>query len=157
MLFRSRVLGTSFNIRAYDNEKIVETSVATGKVAFIPRYENNNKIQDTFFLTPNNKVRYTFNEDKVSVLPTLASDDKAWTEGRMIFKAMRLQDIATELERNFGKKVVFADDDSKEYILTGSFENNTLEEIMYYLSRTKGFFYKISNYELLIASKANGR
>lgn len=152
-----RVLGTSFNIRAYDNEKIVETSVATGKVAFIPKYENTNKMQDTFFLTPNNKVRYIFNEDKVSVLPTLASDDKAWTEGRMIFKAMRLQDIATELERNFGKKVVFADDDSKEYILTGSFENNTLEEIMYYLSRTKGFFYKISNYELLIASKANGR
>ena len=32
-----RVLGTSFNIRAYDNEKLIETSVATGKVAFIPK------------------------------------------------------------------------------------------------------------------------
>ncbi|MCR6718728.1 MAG: FecR family protein [Chitinophagaceae bacterium] len=32
-----RVLGTSFNVKAYDGETIVETSVATGKVAFIPQ------------------------------------------------------------------------------------------------------------------------
>lgn len=150
-----RVLGTSFNIRAYDNEKIVETSVATGKVAFIPKYKNDSRRQDTVFLTPNNKVRYIFNAEKIAVLPTLATDDKAWTEGRMIFKAMRLQDIATELERNFGKKVVFADDEAKEYILTGSFQNNTLEEVMYYLSKTKGFYFKITNNDLLIGAKTN--
>ena len=152
-----RVLGTSFNVRAYDNEKVVETSVATGKVAFIPKYKNSRRQQDTVFVTPNNKVRYLFNAEKIAVLPTLATEDKAWTEGRMIFKAMRLQDIATELERNFGKKVIFRDDDAKNYILTGSFQNNTLEEVMYYfsLSKSKKIYYKITNNELLIAAKEN--
>ena len=149
-----RVLGTSFNIRAYDNEKVVETSVATGKVAFIPKYKNEDKKQDTVFLTSNNKVSYTYTIEKIKVTPTIAKDDKAWTEGRMIFKAMSLLDIATELERNFGKKVVFTDDTAKQYILTGSFQNNTLEEIMYYLSKTKGFYYKITNNELMIAANA---
>lgn len=147
-----RVVGTSFNIRAYDNEKIVETSVATGKVMFIPKYKNTSHRQDTVVLTPNNKVRYLFNAEKVDVLPTAAEDDKAWTEGRMIFKAMKLKDIATELERNFGKKVVFKDDNVKEYVLTGSFQNNSLEDILFYLSKTKGFHYQINNNELLIAA-----
>ena len=149
-----RVLGTSFNIRAYDNEKVVETSVATGKVAFIPKYKNEEKKQDTIFLTHDNKVTYTYTAEKIKVAATLAADDKAWTEGRMIFKAMPLQNIAVELERNFGKKVVFKDKASKEFILTGSFQDNTLEEIMFYLSQTKGFHYNITNNELQIAATA---
>ena len=149
-----RVLGTSFNIRAYNNEKVVETSVATGRVAFIPKYKNEAKKQDTLFITPNNKVSYIYNVEKIKVAPTVAKDDIAWTEGKMIFKAMSLLNIATELERNFGKKVVFTDDAAKQYILTGSFKNNTLEEVMYYLSKTKGFYYKITNTELMIAANA---
>jgi transmembrane sensor len=147
-----KVLGTSFNVRAYDDEKIVETSVATGKVAFIPKY-NSSKKQDTLFITPNNKVQYHFADEKVVLLPTLVTEDKAWTEGKLIFKARTLQDITTELERNFGKTTVFLDDSARGYVLTGSFQNNTLEEIMYYLSlsKTKKFYYKITSDELRIA------
>ena len=147
-----RVLGTSFNVRAYDNEKVVETSVATGKVAFIPRYRSR-KNEDTLFITPNNKVRYRFADEKIMLMPTVVTEDKAWTEGKLIFKAMTLQDITTELERNFGKKAVFLDDEAKGYVLTGSFRNNSLEEIMYYLSlsKTKKIYYKITNDELRIA------
>ncbi|MBC7849525.1 MAG: FecR domain-containing protein [Chitinophagaceae bacterium] len=147
------VLGTSFNVRAYSNEKIVETSVATGKVAFIPKYRNKNRKADTVFITPNNKVSYTLTEENIKLLPTEVVDDKAWTEGRLIFKARSLEDIAIELERNFGKKAVFLDDEARSYILTGSFQNNTLEEILYYLSLSKSrkIYYKITNNEFLIA------
>ncbi|MES2893766.1 MAG: FecR domain-containing protein [Bacteroidota bacterium] len=150
-----RVLGTSFNIRAYDNEKAVETSVATGKVAFIPKYKNTTKKADTIFLTPNKKLSYVFTAEKIEVAATIAINDKAWTEGKMIFKAMRLQEIATELERNFGKKVVFNNEEAKNYILTGSFQDNTLEEVMYYFSLSKKIHYKITNNELHIAAKAS--
>lgn len=150
-----RVLGTSFNIRAYDNERAVETSVATGKVAFIPKYRSTTKKADTIFLTPNKKLSYVFTAEKLQVSPTVAVNDKAWTEGKLIFKAMRLQEIATELERNFAKKVVFLDEEAKNYILTGSFQDNTLEEVMYYFSLSKKLYYKITNNELHIAAKAN--
>lgn len=147
-----KVLGTSFNVRAYNNETVVETSVATGKVVFIPKY-NSNKKQDTVFITPNNKVRYQFADEKVAVMPTLVSEDKAWIEGKLIFKAMTLQNITIELERNFGKKAVFLDDEVRDYVFTGSFQNNTLEEIMYYLSlsKSKKIYYKITGNELQIA------
>jgi ferric-dicitrate binding protein FerR (iron transport regulator) len=146
-----RVLGTSFNIRAYDNEKTVETSVTTGKVAFIPKYATQTKKQDTIFITPNNKVRYSPEEEFIKLETTVAAEDKDWTEGKLIFKAITLQEIAIELERYFGKKVTFLDETAKTYRLTGSFENNSLEEIMYYLAQTKDFNYKITNSELLIS------
>jgi ferric-dicitrate binding protein FerR (iron transport regulator) len=148
-----RVLGTSFNIRAYDNERVIETSVATGRVAFIPAPAAG-KQRDTIFLTPNNKVHYSVNDDQVKVAPTAAVEDKAWTEGKLIFKARTLEEIAIELERNFGKKVVFVDEAPKYYRLTGAFENNSLDEILFYLSKSKNFNYTITNTELLIATNS---
>jgi len=150
-----RVLGTSFNVRAYDNENVVETSVATGKIAFIPTYRSSHKKQDTIYLAPDHKASYTFTSEEVRTSATSGNEDKAWTEGKLIFRGMTMEQIAVELERNFGKKVVFVDDGPKEFVFTGSFENNTLDEIMYYLTRTKNFSYKITNTELLIAASAS--
>lgn len=146
-----RVLGTSFNIRAYANEKVVETSVATGKVAFIPKYESNDKKQDTIFLTPENKVRFSLTKNEVITQPTISADDKAWTEGKMIFRATLFKEIATELERSFGKQVVFKEEGIENFRLTGSFQNNTLAEILYYLSKTKTFSYTISDEQIIIS------
>jgi transmembrane sensor len=151
-----RVLGTSFNVRAYDNEAVVETSVATGKVAFIPRYATTKKTSDTLYILPNNKVRFELKKEVVKILNTAATDDKAWTEGKLIFKSMTLKDICTELERNFGKRTVFLDEEAERFVLTGSFQNNTLEEVLYFLtlSKSKKIFYKITGNEVWIATSA---
>lgn len=149
-----QVLGTSFNIRAYDNESVVETSVATGRIAFIPKYRTPRKIQDTVFLASDHKASYTFTKEELTTSVTSGKEDKAWTEGRLIFRGMTMEQIAIELERNFGKKVVFLDEGPKAFVFTGSFANNSLDEIMYYLTRSKNFNYKITNSELLIAADA---
>jgi transmembrane sensor len=144
-----RVLGTSFNIRAYRNELKVETSVATGKVAFIPKTKNGD-VRDTIFLTPEKKLVYNYVSEELVTRNTSSKEDKAWTEGTLIFKSMLLEDIAVELERNFGKKIVFKNEEVKKFRLTGSFQGNTLEEILFYLSRTIEFTYEITNEAVLI-------
>ena len=150
-----KVLGTSFNIRAYDNEKIIETSVATGKVAFIPKYEKTNKKQDTVFLSPDNKVRYLFTNEEVIVEPTDSDEDRAWIAGKMVFRGMTFKEIALQLERNFGKNIVFLSDTVSSYRMTGSFQDNSLEEIFFYLSKSKAFNYKITNAEVLVTDESS--
>ena len=150
-----QVLGTSFNVRAYDNEPVVETSVSTGRIAFIPKYRTSHKKQDTVYLAPDHKASYTFAREELSTSTTSSKEDKAWTDGKLIFRGMTMEQIAVELERNFGKKVVFVDNEPKTFVFTGSFENNTLDEIMYYLTITKNFSYKITDTELLIAASAS--
>ncbi|MDJ1466879.1 FecR domain-containing protein [Cytophagaceae bacterium DM2B3-1] len=148
-----RVLGTSFNIRAYEDEDKIETSVATGKVAFIPKAATQ-LTSDTVFLRPNQKVLYSFRSGRLITQATQSTDDKAWIEGRLIFKSMTLEEIAQQLARNFGKKVVFRSEEAKKYRLTGAFSNNTLEEIMFYLSKTRDFSYQITNEELVIGENS---
>jgi ferric-dicitrate binding protein FerR (iron transport regulator) len=148
------VLGTSFNIRAYENEA-VQTSVRTGKVAFIPAYEAGKK-PDTIYITPDEKVTYRKAvaddeaDDAIVREITSAEDDKAWTEGRLVFRDKTLEEIASELERTFGKKVSFESDAPRYYRLTGAFQDNSLQDIMYYLARSKAFHYTITDSTLLI-------
>ncbi|MBV7530613.1 FecR domain-containing protein [Chitinophaga sp. sic0106] len=144
-----KVLGTSFNIRAYANEP-VQTAVVTGKVAFIPRYEDNKKIGDTIFITPDVKVSYTASSGTLIKGNTIGSEDKAWTEGRLIFRNATLEEIGASLERNFNKRVEFEANAPKQFRLTGSFHNNSLEDIMYYLSKSKAFHYRITDSTLVI-------
>ncbi len=145
-----RVLGTSFNIKAYKGSRVIETSVATGRVAFIPEKKNRATATDTTFLTHDVKAVYSMQTGELKTRSTASTDDKAWTEGELIFKALTLDEIATELERTFGKKVVFTNEGVKQYRLTGAFENNSLEEILYYLSLSKPFTYKITDEEIVI-------
>lgn len=145
-----RVLGTSFNVRAYSTEPVVETSVATGKVAFIPRYQKERQ-QDTFYLAADSKAQFSVAGDRVTTSATNSGEDKAWTEGQLIFRSMLFRDIAAGLERSFGVRIVFADSTLEQYRLTGSFRNNSLEEILYFLSRTKTFHYTITDDQILIS------
>lgn len=145
-----KVLGTSFNVRAYDNEP-VQTSVTTGKVAFIPKYDNQNGLPDTFYITPDEKVIYKPTTHNIVKEATSGEDDKAWTEGRLVFRDVSLEDICLELERTFGKKIAFQSDKPRQYRLTGSFQNNNLQEILYYLTKSKSFKYTITDSTLLIS------
>jgi ferric-dicitrate binding protein FerR (iron transport regulator) len=145
-----QVLGTSFNIRAYNNEPI-QTSVKTGKVAFIPAYDGIGKVPDTIYITPDEKVTYERTYGNVKKEVTSAEDDQAWTEGRLVFRDMTLEEISAELERTFGKKVMFTEDAPRYYRLTGNFQNNNLQDIMYYLARSKAFHYDLTDTTLVIS------
>lgn len=145
-----KVLGTSFNIRAYENEP-VQTSVTTGKVAFIPKYDEGSSQQpDTILITPDVKVTFTQTTGDIVKETTTSADDKAWTEGRLVFRNATLESIAMELERTFGRKVKFNAETPKHYRLTGSFQHNSLEEIMFYLARSRAFHYEITDSTLTI-------
>lgn len=141
------VLGTSFNVRAYENEP-VQTSVKTGKVAFISGRKDD---PDTVFITPDEKVTYRPTVQNIVKEATVAAEDIAWTEGRLVFRDRTLEDISSELERTFGKKVLFMSDVPRYYRLTGSFRDNNLQDIMYYLARSKNFHYTITDSTVLIS------
>ena len=64
---------------------------------------------------------------------------------------MSFDEIGVELERAFGKKIVFLSDNARQFRLTGSFQNNSLEEILFYLRKSTEFNYKINNEEVLIS------
>lgn len=141
-----QVLGTSFDINAYKTQPEIVTSVATGKVAFIPGASK----PDTVFLTPNKKSVYNTRTRTTEIKETDAMADKAWIDGVLLFDAVTLGEIALALERYYGKTVQFRDQRLKAYRYTGKFANRTPAEILNYLSKTKPFTYSVTDSLIVI-------
>src|SRR5690606_35682657 len=104
-----KVLGTSFNVKAYAEDDIVEATVVSGEVAFIRTGSLASKDQkDTLLLTPNFKARYSKHTGTITKTEADTRLDTAWKDGKLVFKSTVLSDVGKVLERTFGKEVVFS-------------------------------------------------
>jgi len=140
-----KVLGTSFNISAYPSEGYVEVVLKNGKVDFM-----NNRNGELVSMLP--KERLVFQEGNIS--KSLTDPDKycAWTEGKLVFRGDLMAEVGRRLERWYNIKVELADKELEKYSFRGTFEDDKLEEVLYYLSMTSPITYQITPRKIL----ANG-
>lgn len=149
-----RVLGTSFNVKAYKEDDVVETTVVSGKVAFIRTGSLASKDQkDTLLLTPNFKALYSKQTGKFTKAEVDARLDTAWKDGKLLFKSTQFAEVGKVLERTFGKKVIFANETIRQCRLTATFQDNSLEEIMILIAKTNDYAYEITEKQLIISGE----
>jgi transmembrane sensor len=142
-----RVLGTSFNVKAFQDDSKIETSVVSGKVEFIAHAD---ALRDTVLLTPNYKAILIKASGLVVKQKTNTADDRAWVDGKIIFKSHSFEEVGKVLERTYGKKLLLDTPSLKNCKLTGTFQNNTLEEIMEMIAATKDYRFTITEKEMHI-------
>ncbi|RIV25397.1 DUF4974 domain-containing protein [Fibrisoma montanum] len=156
-----RVLGTSFNIRAYPGDSTVETAVVTGKVAFIPKQPARKRAglptkqtlqpaSDTLFLTPNLKAVQSLTTRQIVTQPTVAANQIAWTESKLVFRNTPLGEVAKTLERWYGTPVALERESLRQCPLTGTFQNQSLKEVMNLIAMTRRFDYELTESRLTI-------
>jgi len=143
-----KALGTAFNVRAYLNEKLTETSLIRGLVE-VTLIENHHS---KMLLYPNHKIMWDHvvagtgtnispsnNNKSVAadsftkkLVVTDGGDIKeiAWKENKLIFEDQLFSEIATSLERWYGIQIKFADDALKDYRFTGIFEKEDLNTVL---------------------------
>jgi transmembrane sensor len=154
-----RVLGTSFNIRAYPGDSTVETSVVTGRVAFVakpvateqqPGSKTTAVQKDTLFLTPNTKAIQSLTRQSVAREPTVAVNQIAWTESKLVFRNTPMGEVAKTLERWYGTPVTLERESLRHCPLTGTFQNQSLREVMNLIAMTNRFQYELSPSQVTI-------
>lgn len=151
-----QVLGTSFNVKAYKEDDMVETTVVSGEVTFIRTGSLASKDKkDTLLLTPNFKGMYSKHTGSITKTEADTRLDTAWKDGKLIFKSTAFSVVGKALERTFGKKVVFANELIKHCRLTGTFffQENSLEEIMILITKADDYAYEITDEQLIISGK----
>jgi ferric-dicitrate binding protein FerR (iron transport regulator) len=165
-----KVLGTQFNVKAYPDDATVETSLIHGSVQVFLK----NEPGKSYLLKPNEKlVLYKskpieeikvpgvqkpelFTPPKVAIQKLsyingseLASET-AWTHNMLSFTDESFEEVAQKMERWFNVEIEFRNERLKEVHLTGSFENETLQEAVEVLKFSTSFQFKIENNRLLI-------
>jgi ferric-dicitrate binding protein FerR (iron transport regulator) len=162
------VLGTTFNVRAYEEDKTVETSLIQGKVEVTIKGEVPKKV----ILSPNQKI-VLFNETvptQVVAIPATGNPEKepyrlaqvtvnphdslvaetAWKENCLVFNNERFEDIALKMERWYDVQIVFEDRQVADYRFTGTFINETVDQTLEALRFTSPFHYHIDKKKIII-------
>lgn len=118
-----KVLGTHFNVHAYDNEPAIKTTLLEGSVAV--SYKNQKTI-----LKPGQQSNVSDNSNKISVREVDTEAAIAWKNGRFKFDNADLKSVMKQLERWYGIKVEYRGDVSDVRFNGGTFRNKNLSEVL---------------------------
>ena len=141
-----KVLGTSFNIRAYNAQ--VQVHVKIGKVQFS---KNNAKV----VLTKGQKGETLANVDAIIKSEVIEVETVIKEKlSSFVFNKMSLSKVAESLSKRFNKDIKFSRDKIKNCELTATFENEKLENIIAVIAET--FNLKVDNQADMIILSGDG-
>ena len=140
---RTTVLGTSFNVKAYQGSDNIQVAVVSGEVKVEPIPENPEKNhQKSVFLTRNKKAVYEKNKALLTT-STLEEEDIAWKDGILLFKNANEADVVRKLEEWYNVRFSIEGQGNKKWDLTARFKNETLEHTLKVISHQVGFTFNI--------------
>lgn len=144
-----KAVGTAFNVKAYPEEKKVETTLVHGLVE-IEKEDSKTPI----YLRPSQKIviadkKTTQTESQATskneiTNQNLKSDktdlevdkevdtekETSWKDGKLIFDREPLISLAVKLERRYDVHISFENEKLKDYKYTGTFNDLSLEQIL---------------------------
>ncbi|WP_034042062.1 FecR family protein [Wocania ichthyoenteri] len=139
-----RVLGTSFNVKSYSNDKKVETTLVTGKVELI-------KDKGTpIILAPSQKAVFHKIENTLEIEEVKSLDVVAWKDGTLIFDKTPLQEVVTDLERKYNTKIIINSKTLLNYEYTGTFDNLSVEDVLKLLTISSPITYTIDDDKIIL-------
>lgn len=159
-----RVLGTQFNVKAYEEDKTTETSLIKGSVEVFLKNDPSKK----YLLKPNQKLVLSnesllvkeksgevvgnispvaFNPKaeitELSYLNDTKTDvESSWTRNILSFEDEQFSEVAKKMERWYDVTIRFKNKRWEREYISGSFEQESLEQAMKALKYSTGFNFK---------------
>ena len=92
------VIGTSFNIYAFDNGDLIEMTLLAGSV----KVSSKKNPEYQAFVKPNEKLIYDISSCKFTIIETNTQYETAWLNGEIVFKSETLNNVLAKMERKYG-------------------------------------------------------
>ncbi|MBT32265.1 MAG: hypothetical protein CMO01_21595 [Thalassobius sp.] len=137
----TKVLGTSFNVRAYEEDQDISISVAEGKVS-VYNNENNKAVPE---ITPGNMAIYkaeigSFEEKKVDIENIIA-----WKNNTIVLEKASCKEVFKKLEKWYGVKFIIEEDLGITGNFTGKFQNASLKDVLTGLDFSSQINFELKN------------
>ena len=170
-------LGTAFNVKAYNDENIIETTLEKGKVILeIVGSRKFEREQQAVLLKPNQKAIFvrksgelSINDTRnvaVTVKKTKKPDFKplrikvdtlvdtrlttSWKDSKWIFRSEKLNSLAPILERRYDIVIFFADSALYNYKFTGTLKEESLEQVLKALSLAAPIRFNVNHNQVFL-------
>ena len=137
--YHVKVLGTEFNVIAYPEKDLFETSLIKGSIEVISDFT-----EEKVILTPNNKVKSI--EGKFIVTELINYDQFLWKKGIMSFDNEGVKEILEKLEYYYDVKIDVKDESLLDNRYTGKFwTKDGVEQVLKVLQLRHKFSYTIDD------------
>lgn len=145
---RTKVLGTSFNIKAYKDENTINTTLVTGKVDVISLNDSTCHA----ILHPGKQANWYTDSRQIDVQDADLNRVLAWKEGMFAFNREDIKVVTRQIERWYGVKFIYPTGGLEEqYTFSGRFsKGEKLETILQELTFIGGPQFKIKGNEVYI-------
>ena len=139
------VLGTSFNVRSYNDENSVETVLEEGVVKM-------SQGKDAAILAPGNKATCHPNEP-IQMATVNTELYTAWRHGQDIFVDESVENIFIQLSRWYIIQVFFSNEAAKSVIFSGDITKyNDINTLLEAMEIAGGIHFKINGRTLIVSS-----
>jgi transmembrane sensor len=167
-----KVLGTKFNVKAYTDENIIQTTLVSGCIEIFSNKKEMSAQNRIVALRPNQQVTFVTNSageinmvkeaEKQNLKPVLALKpiklDKhidvtpviAWKDNRLVFRDENFNVLARRLERWYNVEIEIKDDNLKTALFSGIFVNETVEQALNALKLATPFKYEMKKNHITI-------
>jgi transmembrane sensor len=150
-----KVLGTKFDVSAYESDKQIETVLLEGSVAISERSALGFLKRESI-LKPNQKASYDRNDHSI-ILQEESDVDYAiaWTEGWYKFHRQSIDDVLNKLQRYYNVKFILSPEFPKEDLITGKLDlKDSIDQVMRALDIIVILKYRIDGHQIYIEKNA---
>lgn len=135
------VLGTEFNVNAGLED--VDATLVKGSVKFVCQAEGNR--EKDIRIVPGQKLSYNAKSKDIGLEEVDIAAEIGWIEGKMVFRDCPLMETLDILSKRFNVEFIVKNNSLKENNFTGSFKNQSLEQILDNFAISTNLKYKYVN------------
>jgi ferric-dicitrate binding protein FerR (iron transport regulator) len=148
-----KVLGTHFNIHAYNDENIMNVTLLEGSVQVSPAIldASEGSVQNSVILKPGQQSEIT-SDGKMTVKYIDEFEAVAWKEGLFRFNDAGFDEIVPQLERWYNVKFIFEDTIPHKRVTGYVSRNVNISKVLEMLEYTTGLKFRIENNKVIINS-----
>ena len=111
-----RVYGTRFNVKAYDDEETVYTTLESGSISLTTTGDNGGEL----FLAPGHQARLHVADSRIDMHVVDTEAITGWRHGQFVFEEQRLEDIMRDLSRWYDFEYRFDAPELRDVVFKGN-------------------------------------
>jgi transmembrane sensor len=143
-----QVLGTSFNLSAYQDDSLSNVALLQGKVHVQQNQADPN--QPALALKPGEMATYHKHSQHLSTGDFDVKAISAWKDGILYFNNAGYQEITQVLERWYGVQFAYEGKKQPVWLYKGEFEDKSLEYVLESISYACKFSYQLKDNQVMI-------
>lgn len=147
-----KVLGTTFDLSAYEDDAAVKLTLVEGKVLI-----REDKTNSEVVVKPQQEINISDapGTDGLHLKPVIKKADiqlnTAWVNGELIFNNTPMSDVIKQLERWYGVNIHVVNDDILKYHFTATFSTESINRVLDLIRFSSMLEYEINGKEVYIS------